>query len=185
MSIDTELARLTNAKLAIKAAIEGKGVTVPDGTLLDGMASLIEAIEAGGGIAFSQCKFTPSENLTTYEIQHNLGHIPDFVLLISDFSYTKKANRLMMSCCYTRYKYYGDIEYNNITSYKTTSSYSHSTKVYDITSQTACLSSESAVIYGADENKIIFGNSANKSIFLQSAVPYLLFVAKTGLAIPY
>ena len=49
MSIQTELARLTNAKAAIQAAIEGKGVTVPDGTLLDGMAALIEGIEAGGG----------------------------------------------------------------------------------------------------------------------------------------
>lgn len=49
MSIQTELTRLTNAKAAIKAAIEGKGVTVPDATLLDGMATLIESIEAGGG----------------------------------------------------------------------------------------------------------------------------------------
>ena len=49
MSIQTELTRITNAKAAIKTAIEGKGVTVPDATLLDGMASLIEAIEAGGG----------------------------------------------------------------------------------------------------------------------------------------
>ena len=48
MSIQTELARITNAKAAIKSAIEGKGVTVPDATLLDGMASLIESIEAGG-----------------------------------------------------------------------------------------------------------------------------------------
>ena len=49
MSIQTELTRLTNAKAAIKTAIEGKGVTVPDGTLLDGMATLIDSIEAGGG----------------------------------------------------------------------------------------------------------------------------------------
>ena len=49
MSVQTELTRLTNAKSAIKAAIEGKGVTVPDATLLDGMAPLIESIEAGGG----------------------------------------------------------------------------------------------------------------------------------------
>lgn len=49
MSIQTDLTRIKNAKAAIKAAIEGKGVTVPDGTLLDGMAALIEAIEAGGG----------------------------------------------------------------------------------------------------------------------------------------
>lgn len=49
MSVQSEITRLENAKTAIKAAIEGKGVTVPDGTLLDGMASLIESIEAGGG----------------------------------------------------------------------------------------------------------------------------------------
>lgn len=34
---------------SIVAAVEGKGVTVPDGTLLDGMAALIESIEAGSG----------------------------------------------------------------------------------------------------------------------------------------
>lgn len=49
MSIQTEITRLESAKAAIKTAIEGKGVTVPAGTLLDGMAALIESIEAGGG----------------------------------------------------------------------------------------------------------------------------------------
>ena len=51
MSIQTELTRLTNAKAAIQTAIEGKGVTVPSGTLLDGMAALIDSIETGGGSA--------------------------------------------------------------------------------------------------------------------------------------
>lgn len=70
MSIQTELTRLTNAKAAIKAAIEGKGVTVPDATLLDGMASLIESIQAGGGADISPWKdlvtfsITPAEDLT-------------------------------------------------------------------------------------------------------------------------
>lgn len=49
MSIQTDLTRIKNAKAAIKTAIEGKGVTVPDGTLLDGIAALIDSIEAGGG----------------------------------------------------------------------------------------------------------------------------------------
>ena len=48
MSVQTELTRITNAKAAVKAAIEGKGVTVPEGTLIDGMAPLIDSIEAGG-----------------------------------------------------------------------------------------------------------------------------------------
>lgn len=51
MSVQSEITRMQNAKAAIKAAIEGKGVTVPDGTLLDGMASLIDSIEAGGAAA--------------------------------------------------------------------------------------------------------------------------------------
>ena len=49
MSIQTELTRLMNAKAAIQSAIEGKGVTVPSGTRLDGMAPLIDSIETGGG----------------------------------------------------------------------------------------------------------------------------------------
>ena len=65
MSIQTELTRITNAKAAIKTAIEGKGVTVPDGTLLDGMASLIESIEAGGGpVVLGEITFTSNENVT-------------------------------------------------------------------------------------------------------------------------
>ena len=49
MGIQTDLPRIINAKADIKAAIEGKGVTVPEATLLDGMAALIESIETGGG----------------------------------------------------------------------------------------------------------------------------------------
>ena len=77
MSVQSEITRLTTAKAAIKTAIENKGVTVDDATTLDGMASLIEAIEAGGGgsvepfsavktgsIAFTQAVSTL--NVTTY-----------------------------------------------------------------------------------------------------------------------
>lgn len=49
MSVQSEITRLANAKTALATAIEGKGVTVPEGTKLDGMAALVEAIEAGGG----------------------------------------------------------------------------------------------------------------------------------------
>ena len=49
MSVQAEIDRLESAKAAIIEAIKGKEVEVPDGTKLDGMASLIESIEAGGG----------------------------------------------------------------------------------------------------------------------------------------
>ena len=64
MSIQTELTRITNAKSSIVAAIEGKGVTVPDGTLLDGMAALIESIEAGGGGSLQGFKFMATGTIT-------------------------------------------------------------------------------------------------------------------------
>lgn len=67
MSIQTELTRITNAKAAIKTAIEGKGVTVPEATLLDGMAALIESIETdGGGVSFETGTVTFVENTIPY-----------------------------------------------------------------------------------------------------------------------
>ena len=78
MSIQTEVTRITNAKAAIKAAIEGKGVTVPDGTLLDGMAALIESIEAGGGANFTAGTITVTSDTNDFILTHGLGEIPAF-----------------------------------------------------------------------------------------------------------
>ena len=84
MSIQTELTRIINAKAAIKTAVEGKGVTVPDGTLLDGMAALIDGIE-GGGCTITSGSFTPASDRTYgYTVTHGLGKIPEvFVCWIS------------------------------------------------------------------------------------------------------
>lgn len=86
MSVQSEITRLQNAKATIKAAIEGKGVTVPDGTLLDGMAALIENIEAGGGeknlfgTYFETGSIIPASDITTdytIQFQKNFSGIPD------------------------------------------------------------------------------------------------------------
>ena len=74
MGVQTEITRIESAKTAIATAIEGKGVTVPDGTLLDGMAPLIESIETGGGggtnidwrgFPILTGTFTPSEDISS------------------------------------------------------------------------------------------------------------------------
>ena len=81
MSIQTELTRITNAKAAIKTAIEGKGVTVPDGTMLDGMASLSESIEAGGGgMKVEVFSITPADGIPSgeYEIGETTITNPHF-----------------------------------------------------------------------------------------------------------
>ena len=90
MSIQSEIARIESAKTAIATAIEGKGVTVPDGTLLDGMASLIESIEAGGGGKFACGTITSAVNISfgpdaNFEIETGFLNETDevnFVLLM-------------------------------------------------------------------------------------------------------
>ena len=90
MSVQSEITRLENAKAAIKAAIEGKGVTVPEATLLDGMAALIESIQAGSGgfenIQTVTGSFTPESLIGTptqewpsidaFTVEHNAGFVP-------------------------------------------------------------------------------------------------------------
>lgn len=49
MSVETEITRISGAKSDIATAITNKGVTVPSGTKLDGMAALIDSISGGGG----------------------------------------------------------------------------------------------------------------------------------------
>ena len=70
---------------SIVAAVEGKGVTVPDGTLLDGMASLIESIEAGGsGVKLATGTFTTTDDITSNVIiNHNLGVKPKFIIVLN------------------------------------------------------------------------------------------------------
>lgn len=85
MSIVTEISRIKSAKSAIAAAIAGKGVTVPDGTLLDGMASLIEAIQAGGGSLVSQGTYTTESDCASISVEHGLGVIPTFAVIYSSY----------------------------------------------------------------------------------------------------
>lgn len=49
MSIASEISRLQTAKAGLKTAIEGKGVTVPSATTLDGYPALVSSIPSGGG----------------------------------------------------------------------------------------------------------------------------------------
>ena len=95
MSIQTDLTRIKNAKAAIKAAIEGKGVTVPDATLLDGMATLIESIEAGGGsggkaykIVSGYLSSTSTDTDGSFTLAHNLGCTPILFMMMRPATFT-------------------------------------------------------------------------------------------------
>ena len=90
MSVQTELTRITNAKAAVKAAIEGKGVTVPEGTLIDGMAPLIDSIEAGGvgNYEVSTGIITLSEDAESLSFEHGLSKAPSFVHIFLPIGYS-------------------------------------------------------------------------------------------------
>ena len=77
MSVQSEITRIESAKTAIATAIEGKGVIVPEGTKLDGMAALVEAISAGGRMNFVTGTFTTTDDITSnIVITHDLGVKP-------------------------------------------------------------------------------------------------------------
>ena len=85
MSIQTDLTRIKNAKAAIKAYIEGNGLTVPDATLLDGMASMLESIEAGGSenqLVYGT--YTPASDQTAAyggSFSVEFGFVPDVFVM--------------------------------------------------------------------------------------------------------
>ena len=117
MSIQTELTRITNAKAAIKTAIEGKGVTVPDGTMLDGMAALIEAIEAGVNVDFSPFQevswgtFVPSEDTSEINLVDLCARFPttinryvNYIVALYCYNNTKNPQYKVCTAFSTRYE---------------------------------------------------------------------------------
>ena len=122
MRIQTELSRIINAKAAIKAAIEGKGVTVPEATLLDGMAALIESIEAGGGGHEVTCGIiTLAEDSTTISWEHGLSKAPNFGMIFLSMGYSVTTYANMLRAFYKRYNFSGSVS-ESYDAYATSSS---------------------------------------------------------------
>lgn len=182
MSIQTDLTRLQSAKAAIKAAIEGKGVIVPEATRLDGMASLIESIEAGGGAIYTE-SITPAEAIEArLSITHNLGVVPNFAAMytldddtsVTDHAYLRvkaafctDVNDKTTICGGAVYRPNGGDSYN-MTSYNA--------NIYPFTSKS---SGSGLLVCKASESKIQFTPYAGSStVFLQAGKTYNILVAK-------
>ena len=97
---------------SIVAAVEGKGVTVPDGTLLDGMAALIESIEAGGGAKIASGTFTPASTSFSYQVTHNLGAVPNFALFWQDPGYSVNSSTMFIGICFENKQYGWNMQKN-------------------------------------------------------------------------
>lgn len=74
MSISSEITRISNAKTAIAESIANKGVTVPSGTKIDGMAALIDSIQTGGGAPSLQSKSVTYTSNGTATITPDAGY---------------------------------------------------------------------------------------------------------------
>lgn len=172
MSITTELTRLTNAKAAIKTAIEGKGVTVPDATLLDGMAALIESIEAGGQAKIAFGSFTPADSCNYYEIEHNLGMIPTFALCFCE-KIRSPSYEFLFDDGSSRICWFNSEGYISGTSNMGTSSLTKTTIGDPIMRMSS--------MFNAKENTICAGNDTATSNYFLSGVTYRWIVGVVAL----
>lgn len=82
MSIASEITRLQTAKADIKAAIEGKGVTVPSAATLDDYAGYVDTISGGGGGGIQTGTFTIASNTKTVTISLDDADIKFIVALV-------------------------------------------------------------------------------------------------------
>ena len=182
MSVQTELTRITNAKAAVKAAIEGKGVTVPDGTLLDGMAALIESIEAGGGAMYTG-SITPSKTMEAqHTVIHNLGVVPNFAAMYALDDDISVTDRMYLKA---RVAFCSDVNDKTTicggNTYRRENDTSYATTAYGVNQQAFTSDGYGAgqIVYGATKSQITFTPFVTSSRFyLQAGTTYNILVAK-------
>ena len=172
MSVQTEITRIESAKTAIATAIEGKGVAVPEGTKLDGLAALVEAISAGGGeVAYGT--ITPADmTAAQLEIEHGLGVMPGFVMICaaddtnSVYSSREPYGHSFIYACYLG-------TYNGFRRYGTRYQYSSSVK-YSIGNINVSLGGGLTL----SETSIIWTNQNTSYGFGQNPAPFLWIAIK-------
>ena len=101
MGLDAMATNINGAKTAVDAALAAlteKGVTVPAGTKVDGLAALIAAIEAGGGLTMARGEYTPAENQNNAIIEHGLGKAPSLFILLTKSVYLTGKSYLWFAC---------------------------------------------------------------------------------------
>ena len=86
MSIQSEINRIAGAKSDIADAIEDKGVTVPSGTKLDGMANLIGQISGGSGKLNSTQAADAYDPTATYAVGDKVSYAGNVYSCISAIS---------------------------------------------------------------------------------------------------
>ena len=182
MSVQTEITRIESAKTAIAAAIEGKGVALLSDTLLDGMASLIESIEAGGGAMYTG-SITPSKTMEAHHtVIHNLGVVPNFAAMYALYDDTSVTDRMYLKA---RVAFCSDVNDKTTicggNTYRRKGATSYDTTSYQVNLSAFTSTGYGAgqIIYGATKSQITFTPFATSSRFyLQAGTTYNILVAK-------
>ena len=86
MAISDEIVRLQQAKADLKTAIEGKGVTVPSSTKLDGYANLVDSIETSGGSGGDDWLYISIKDEVIKIVNRNVGITWDSTMINLEFS---------------------------------------------------------------------------------------------------
>lgn len=153
MSIQTELARIKGAKADLQSWVEENGVTVPDGTLIDGLVELAKTVGTGGGGEYivEEGQFVPTENVKTYgNIEHSLGVAPFFYVIFlsesSSMNTNVSTNTFMLKCSYIGGNGYKVAKHLSNGSY--TSNFQHYPVVSAIASTEKYIYADAAVING-------------------------------------
>lgn len=182
MSVQSEITRLANAKTALATAIEGKGVTVPEGTKLDGMAALIESIEASGGAMYTG-SITPSKTVDAlHTVIHNLGVVPNFAAMYALDDDTSVTDRAYLKA---RVAFCSDVNDKTTicggNTYRRKGATSYETVSYEVTQKAFTSTGYGAgqLVYNATKSQITFTPFAGSSRFyLQAGKTYNILVAK-------
>ena len=172
MSIQTELARIKGAKADLQSWVEENGVTVPDGTLIDGLVELAKTVETGdgGGINATAGTITVSSDVDNYVLTHGLGEVPKFFVIgmIDDYNSLKNKNYILIGA-------YGfsdvSIQYR-ISTISTTSSPSGVLRKAAINDK----SNQKASLLQANEETILVANSGATMKLIAGATYYWVAV---------
>ena len=161
-------------------AVEGKGVTVPDGTMLDGMASLIESIEAGGSgggggdfnfggyldiTKATSGTYTVTQDTKLVRINHGLSETPKIALALPEYDQSVTTNYRAFgfySCILPSLDYYLNVTFrvNGTSNFGAGSNFElrkTSAITGDLNTQFQCTR--------LDETKITFGVNNSTSVY--------------------
>lgn len=101
MSIASEISRLQTDKADLKTAIEGKGVTVPSNTKLDGYADLVDSIENGSGSVDISSLLT-KENLVSITFKSS---VDTFIMNAQNNFYIENTADVLGRLCTTTFAF--------------------------------------------------------------------------------